>query len=104
MAWFFNLPGPISAKCMLRWSLELRWVLNPLDGRLSAQVRGYFAWSFLDNFEWAEGSFVRKTVRLSGYAKRFGIVRVDFLTQEGLNNTDFVSTHCTVEKKCLCIL
>ncbi|MFV0374495.1 GH1 family beta-glucosidase [Microbacterium sp.] len=34
-------------------------------------VRGYFVWSLLDNFEWAWG-----------YRKRFGIVRVDFDTQE----------------------
>ncbi|PKW26243.1 GH1 family beta-glucosidase [Phycicoccus duodecadis] len=33
-------------------------------------VRGYFAWSLLDNFEWA-----------LGYDKRFGIVHVDYDTQ-----------------------
>ncbi|HET6533460.1 MAG TPA: GH1 family beta-glucosidase [Actinoplanes sp.] len=53
-----------------------------LDGHLRAchdalangvDLRGYFVWSLMDNFEWAEG-----------YAKRFGIVHVDYRTQARL--------------------
>jgi beta-glucosidase len=33
-------------------------------------LRGYFVWSLLDNFEWA-----------NGYSKRFGLVRVDYDSQ-----------------------
>ena len=33
-------------------------------------LRGYFVWSLLDNFEWAHG-----------YSKRFGIIPVDRITQ-----------------------
>ncbi|MDU0113077.1 GH1 family beta-glucosidase [Psychrosphaera aquimarina] len=34
-------------------------------------IQGYFAWSLMDNFEWAEG-----------YLKRFGLVRVNYVTQQ----------------------
>jgi len=47
--------------------------LNEIEQLILSGVNicGYFVWSFLDNFEWAEG-----------YAKTFGIVHVDFSSQQ----------------------
>jgi beta-glucosidase len=43
-----------------------------------APMKGYFVWSFLDNFEWS-----------LGYSKRFGIVYVDYPTQERVPKDSF---------------
>jgi beta-glucosidase len=67
--------------------LDDRFRVDYLDGHLRAvhramadgvDVRGYFVWSLLDNFEWAEG-----------YSQRFGLVRVDFETQERMPRSSY---------------
>ncbi|WP_407506379.1 GH1 family beta-glucosidase [Elizabethkingia miricola] len=55
---------------------RLQYMQNILHQVLRAKqegvnVNGYFVWTFLDNFEWAEG-----------YHPRFGLVHVDFQTQQ----------------------
>ena len=47
---------------------HLRAVASAIDQ--GVDIRGYFAWSLLDNFEWAYG-----------YEQRFGLVHVDYETQ-----------------------
>jgi beta-glucosidase len=56
--------------------LRVRYIRDHLGAvheaiRHGVDVRGYFAWSLLDNLEWA-----------LGYSKRFGLVHVDFQTQK----------------------
>ncbi|MCX5403601.1 GH1 family beta-glucosidase [Streptomyces sp. NBC_00335] len=56
--------------------------------RQGAPLAGYYAWSLLDNFEWAYG-----------YDKRFGLVHVDYATQQrtvktsGRRYADIVRSH-----------
>ncbi|HEY5276381.1 MAG TPA: GH1 family beta-glucosidase [Coriobacteriia bacterium] len=55
---------------------RVSFVRRHLDAALDAiergvPLRGYFVWSLLDNFEWAQG-----------YAPRFGIIHVDYRTLE----------------------
>ncbi len=53
---------------MVYYRLHLQSALDAL--RKGVPLRGYFAWSLLDNFEWT-----------AGYSKRFGLIGVDYITQ-----------------------
>lgn len=48
---------------------HLTWVRKAIDA--GADVRGYFHWSLLDNFEWDKG-----------FWPRFGLVEIDYHTFE----------------------
>jgi beta-glucosidase len=69
----FDDPLPAAGK--VQDPARIDYLSSHLDALRSAMeqgvdLRGYFAWSLLDNFEWAEG-----------YAKRFGLIHVDHATQ-----------------------
>ena len=51
------------------FDVHVRAMKDAIDD--GVDLRGYLAWSLLDNFEWAWG-----------YHQRFGLVRVDYETQE----------------------
>jgi beta-glucosidase len=53
--------------------MYLRWYLSEAARAVAEglPLAGYFAWSLMDNFEWAQG-----------YTERFGLHYVDFETQE----------------------
>lgn len=70
---FFDPPTPIDGRVddPLRvhyYREHLRAAYEAL--RQGVDLRGYFAWSLLDNLEWS-----------LGYSKRFGIIHVDYATQ-----------------------
>lgn len=70
---FEDEPGPDGAVEDPRRISFLRDHIAAAHSALEAGVSlgGYFAWSLLDNFEWAEG-----------YGKRFGLVHVDYESQQ----------------------
>jgi len=70
----YDDPAPVDgrvkdSKRVDYYRLHLDAVSRAID--LGVPMGGYYAWSLMDNFEWAEG-----------YDKRFGMVYVDFETQE----------------------
>jgi beta-glucosidase len=67
---FYDPPSPVDGR--VHDPLRVWYYREHLRAALNARakgvdLRGYFAWSLLDNFEWS-----------LGYAKRFGIVHVDY--------------------------
>ncbi|MGH7446427.1 MAG: GH1 family beta-glucosidase [Longimicrobiales bacterium] len=67
---------PVADGPVVRDPLRVDYLMEHLRAVARAResgvdVRGYFAWSLLDNFEWAEG-----------YSKRFGLYHVNFATQQ----------------------
>jgi beta-glucosidase len=66
----------VSAEGVVHDPERVRYVDDHLEAVAKAiangvDVRGYYYWSLMDNFEWAEG-----------YSKRFGLVYVDYRTQQ----------------------
>ena len=71
---FYDSPAPIDG--VVDDPLRVAYLRGHLTAvrdamRQGVPLRGYYAWSLLDNFEWSQG-----------YTRRFGIVHVDYATQE----------------------
>jgi beta-glucosidase len=86
VAWTDPLPDPLRVDYFRQ---HLRAVHDAIDA--GCDVRGYFAWSLLDNLEWS-----------LGFSRRFGIVHVDFESQRRTPKvsaqfySQVIATHGTV--------
>ncbi|CAN7109421.1 unnamed protein product [Brassica rapa subsp. narinosa] len=91
--------GENSTGVLLNDYRRVKFMSNYLDAlkramRKGADVRGYFTWSLLDNFEW-----------ISGYTVRFGMYHVDFNTLERTPRLsaswykNFISKHISSQSK-----
>jgi beta-glucosidase len=70
-----------------RYLRELRNVMA--DG---VPVKGYFLWSLLDNFEWAEG-----------YRERFGIIHVDYVTHQRTPKASYAFYRDIIQSRGACL-
>jgi beta-glucosidase len=63
-----QLPLAVALNDKFRVNYYASYLYNMLQAiKDGVKMQGYFAWSFMDNFEWADG-----------YAKRFGVTYVDY--------------------------
>jgi beta-glucosidase len=72
----YDEPPPVNGEMLdLHRREYLRNYLRELHDAIAhgIPVKGYFLWSFLDNFDWEDG-----------YTRRFGIVHTDFATQKSV--------------------
>jgi beta-glucosidase len=73
-AGFYDPPAPIDGRIedpLRTHYLRTHFLAAAEAMEKGVDLRGYFVWSLMDNFEWAHG-----------YSKRFGIVHVNYATQE----------------------
>ncbi len=71
---------PARIDFLARYLRELKRAADEID------LRGYFLWSLLDNFEWARG-----------YSERFGLVYVDYQTQKRIMKDSAFWYHDVIE-------
>ena len=63
--------GEVACDHYHRYDFLARYLRELKKAAEEADIRGYFQWSLMDNFEWAKG-----------YSDRFGLVYVDYRNQE----------------------